>query len=337
MQKRIRLVACMLALVFCALCFVGCSDNEKVIGTCGTHNILYEELRFITLTYKDRLDATYGDGNDENGTIWDDPVTAAKYRQELEDAVWDMLRDNYKTLVACEAYFLDSDDLWSEAIQKAAAEQLQDTIAQYENRGAFLKDLESAHMTEHLFSFYLAVEELKYELYYVLTRDLQMVENSETNFYDWLLQDNVAYVQHIFIKNDKGDSIEANRAKAEEVRDALRSGERTLSDYINSTINEDYTNVYPYFLVRDVYVDELADAALATESIGDVSDVAEVDTGFYVFVRLDYTTEQLMAQIPTLFNTYQWVKISDIVNTYRDKVNIVLNDFGKSIDLMEIR
>ena len=337
MRKQNRILALMLALLIFTFSLAGCSQNEKVIGTCGTYEILYEELRFITLTYKDRLDATYGDKNDENGTIWDDPVTAEKYRKELEDAVWAMLHENYKTLIACEGYLLDREDLESDVIQQAVEEQIQATVAEYGSKSAFQKDLAASHMTENLFRFYLATEELKYELYYVLTRDLKIVENNESDFYDWLQDGNCVYAQHIFIKNDEGDSVEENRAKAQRVRDDIITGKKTFAEYINSATNEDLTNVAPHYIVRDVNVDELADVALEMLSVGDVSEIAELEEGFYIFVRVADTPDMLLSQLPTLFNTYQWVKVADVVNTFEDKVNIELNEFGSSIDLLKIQ
>ena len=56
----------------------------------------YEELRFVTLFYKDSLEGKYGKG------IWDDPATAEKYRAELEELVMENLNENYVVLSTCE-------------------------------------------------------------------------------------------------------------------------------------------------------------------------------------------------------------------------------------------
>ena len=63
-----KTAAAILACIFIALALTGCGTNEyeRVIGTCGTYDVLYEELRWVTLMYKQILDETYGDGNAEN-------------------------------------------------------------------------------------------------------------------------------------------------------------------------------------------------------------------------------------------------------------------------------
>ena len=89
MRMGKRLMICALALLL--LLMSACSDNRqdrKVVGTCAGYDVLYEELRYVTLTYKDMLEATYGEG------IWDDPATAEQYRAELEETVFRVILNN---------------------------------------------------------------------------------------------------------------------------------------------------------------------------------------------------------------------------------------------------
>ena len=83
MKKILRIAAAVLAIVMLLTAAVSCrSKQEKleqtVVGTCGGFDVLYEELRYVTLTYKEMFESTYGKG------IWDDPESAEKYRAELE-------------------------------------------------------------------------------------------------------------------------------------------------------------------------------------------------------------------------------------------------------------
>ena len=75
-------------MLVCSFCACADKENKKVIGSVGEYEIPYEQLRFVTMTYKAELDACYGDGNNQNGTIWDDAATAEKYRAELEELVY---------------------------------------------------------------------------------------------------------------------------------------------------------------------------------------------------------------------------------------------------------
>ena len=47
--------------------------DRKTVATCNGYDIPYEELRFVTLFYKDSLEGKYGTG------IWDDPTTAEEH------------------------------------------------------------------------------------------------------------------------------------------------------------------------------------------------------------------------------------------------------------------
>ena len=58
MKKILRIAAAVLAIVMLLTAAVSCrSKQEKqeqtVVGTCGGFDVLYEELRYVTLTYKE--------------------------------------------------------------------------------------------------------------------------------------------------------------------------------------------------------------------------------------------------------------------------------------------
>ena len=340
MNGRTKIVAAVLCVLICALTLTGCSNNEKAIGTCCGYDVLYEELRFVTMTYKTLLDTEYGDGNAENGTIWDDVETAEQYRAELEEAVWSTLRSNYTTLVACYENLLTVEDLKSDVIQDAV-DELYDSMITKDYDGdekAFKEDLEASYMTENLFRFFLATDQMKNELYYVLTQDLATIVSDSGEFYDWLKDGNCVYVQHIFIGNDEGDDPAENLALAQEVQQSIANGSKTIDDYVGSAkYNEDTSNAAPYYLVRDLYDETLVEAGLQLENAGDVSPVISTENGYYVMVRMEDSNEKLLSNVPNLLYYYQWTKVGEYIDTFADDVSIELNDYGKSIDLLEIK
>ena len=82
MRKIKRMLACLLALMMLSSLLIACgNDNteqeQKVIGTCAGYDVLYEELRYVTLSYKEKFEAPYGEG------LWDNPETAEQYRTKL--------------------------------------------------------------------------------------------------------------------------------------------------------------------------------------------------------------------------------------------------------------
>ena len=327
--KRAWLLLLAMALLSTALC--GCSDKkyQEVIGTCAGHDVLYEELRYVTLSYKDMFEATYGEG------IWDTPESAEQYREELEKVVWDMMLNNYAVLAAC-AFYMDEVSINDSSLDDAVDAQIQAAIDEIGGKTAFRNSMEEMHMTEHFLRFCLRVTQLENELLYVLSDDLGVIEDDLDAFMEWLEEDNVRYVQHIYIENDPGEDKEENRAIAEDIRRQLLQG-ADIGSFVGSSVNEDMQNVAPYFLVRDVYAKEMENAAFALGFVGDVSAVVDVGTGYYVMVLQEYNEMILLLQASDLFTSYQWAKVEQIVDTFRPKISIELNDYGKSIDLLTIR
>ena len=340
MRRIIKILSLLLALLLLLSSLCACKskwdkEGKKKIGECGEYDVLFEELRFVTLYYKDSLASVYGED------IWDTPESAEKYRAELEKTVWDMMLNNYAVLAACAHYGITKKDMESDAIQKAVDEQIAEAITEAGGAEAFKEMLRSNYMTESFMRFSLAVTQMEYELYYVLTDDLGLIMDDQETFLEWLEDGNSTYVQHLFIRNDPHDSVEANRAIAESARERLIKSmdyEKELELMLgNAQTHEDTAVMTPYFIVRDVYTEDITSATLGLKNPGDVSEVIETDFGFYVFVRMDYKPDVLLLQFSSLLRSYQWVKVEEEVNRHREGLAIELNQYGQSIDLLEIK
>jgi hypothetical protein len=333
---RKRLMICALALLLLLTC--ACSGNRqerKVVGSCAGYDVLYEELRYVTLTYKEMFRATYGEN------IWDDPATAEQYRAELEETVHRVMLNNYAVLAACAAHAITAEDLESDAIQSAVDAKIEEAIEGYGGEKEFEKALQDMYMTEHFLRFCLTVAQLENELKYALI-DINRIENDVDRFMKWIEDGNGVYVQHIFVRNDAGEDPEQNRALAEDVRVQILGG-TDISKFVGSSVNDDLQNVAPYYIVRDVYVEALESAALSLGNVGEVSQVVEVEDGYYVLVRMEESFGEngeklsLMPKVTSLLTSYQWAKVEAYVDTYRADLKIEWNEYGKSIDLLAIQ
>ena len=120
-----------LGMLICTFCACANTQDKKTVATSGEYDIPYEQLRFITMTYKAELDKLYGDGIAENGTIWDDSVTSGAYHAELEELVWDAIRENYAVLQACAQKNIGRKAFEGREIKKAVDQQIADLIAEY--------------------------------------------------------------------------------------------------------------------------------------------------------------------------------------------------------------
>lgn len=332
-----RIAICILALCM-LLSVAACSKKQerRVIGSAVDCEIYEDELRFVTLTYKDELAARYG------ADIWDTPESAEQYRAELESIVWDEMRNHYAVLLACRNYGYAVSELENQNIQAAVDEQIEEAIDALGGKEEFAAALAESYMTEELLRFSLAVEQMENELRYALI-DAGLIEGETDAFMSWLENGNAVYVQHILIRNDEGDDPAANRAHAESLRAQLISGEATIDELVKyAASNEDVSNPDAYYVVRDVYDETMETAVFALQNVGDVSEVVEAKNGYYVFVRRPETIEDganltLMGKVDALLYSYQWTKVEDYVQEQRDKVQFELNDFGKSIDLLAIK
>ncbi len=342
MKRSLKYTALLLSLILLLLPLSACSEEdnspdegEKIVGSAGEYDILYDELRFVTLTYKKLLDIDYGDGDAANGTIWDDEDTAQRYKKTLEDKVYAMLEENYRVLAACSVYGIGRDVLESEEIQSRVEAQYKSAIATFSSKEAFLADMESNFMTERLYRLYLARDFMKYKLRdaVLLDEDAEVIRDQDA-FYKWIRNGNGVYVQHILLRNDEGEVVESNRIIAEEVSNAIKDGEYTIEDYVGTQINDDLTNAAPYYLIKGLYDEALTDAALRLYADGDVTDAIETDDGYYVIQRMEEPKGDLEGRISDLYDTYLWTAIGSTASDA--DAEITLNEYGKSIDLTKI-
>lgn len=344
-QKMMRAAAIMLlcTMLVCTLGACANAKNKKAIGTSGEYEIPYEQLRFITMTYKMDLDDKYGDGNDENGSIWDDPTTAEMYRAELEELVWNTVKENYALLAACASYRVGRDAFEGKEVKKAVDASMTEVLAEYASKREYKADLKERYATDNLFRFYFALDEMKYLLHAAMQKDGAFFSD-EATFEAWLTDGNSAYVQHFLLTHESDEEKEENRIILENARQKLISGEWTLTDCINKA-NDDLTNVSPYYLVRNVHKDELVDTAVALKA-GEVSEIVEIEGALYVFMRMAETATEdangniqstLSLQLTSLLSDYQWAIVGDAVEAAKETVQIELNEYGKSIDLVAMK
>ena len=72
--------------------------------------------------------------------------------------------------------------------------------------------------------------------------------------------------------------------------------------------------------MRDVYIEEMENAAFALRASGDVSEVVDTVDGFYVLVRMEYDEVELERQANDLLSSYQWANTERIKECFRDSV-----------------
>lgn len=330
-----RILSALLAL--CLLCsLVSCnkarpirSSKEELtpVGTVAGHEVLYEELRYLTLKYREAMAATYGE------TIWDTAESRELYRAELEKAVMDNITSNYAVLALCDEVQIKHTE---KAIEEAVQKYVQETVDQLGGMKVYREQMESEFLTDHFFRFSLAVSFCETELMYVYTDDLGLIERDEDKIYDMIMGGDFARTLHIYIENNPGDDVEKNRALAQDIRRQIDEGEK-----FNTLIgrhSEDFymTTTNGYYFTHGEMVKEYEDAAFALE-IGAISDVIETADGFYIIQRLEPQTEYVLSNLSTLIDQYQYAMLYNMIDEKQTELSLIWNDYGKTLDLTTLK
>lgn len=353
-SKRIRPVAMLLVLVMLSMLFAGCGNKIKpvestaeqmqVIGTCAGYDVYFEELQFVTRTYKDSLEKKYGEG------IWNDPATAAKYKAELEELVLENLKANYAILQGCENLFVDTD---SEDVDTYVQEQIENLVNTDEARGGFGGDFDAYldwlaenGLTDHYLRFIYSVDYLESVLYYALL-DGGLYEYSQENypeFLDYVLEgEHYARTIHVYIPNETEADKQKNYQTAKEIADALAACEddreryRMMCQYIGSSVNKDLQITEAgYYFTHNEMGEAYEDAAFALDAYG-VSDVVEYSGAYYVIMRLEIEELYVLMNGESLLQYYHSAQLGAYEDKIKENLTIELNEFGLSLDLTAIK
>ena len=301
----------------------GTDEELTPVGTVAGHEVLYEELRYLTLKYREAMMATYGE------TIWDTAESREHYRAELEKAVFDNITSNYAVLALCdEVQIKHTETVIEEAVQK----QVQATVDEMGGMSEYKKQLAAEYLTDHLYRFILAVSICENELRYVYTDDLGLIEDDDSAIYDKIMSDEFARTLHIYIENNTGEDPAANRAKAEDILKQYREG--TSFNTLIGRHSEDFymTTTAGYYFTKGEMVPEYEEAAFAL-AIDEVSEVVETSSGYYIIQRLAPDTSYVLSHLTELIEQYQYAMLYNMIEEKKAELSIELNDFGKGLDL----
>lgn len=78
-------------------------EESRVVGTVGSYEVKYEELRYLTLMHRESLDREIGKYEEL------DAAEKAEYERQLQDRVMTDIKKNYAILALCDKYGIDTD------------------------------------------------------------------------------------------------------------------------------------------------------------------------------------------------------------------------------------
>ena len=313
-----RIVSGFLLLV-CLFGLFGCKGkNSRVVGTAAEHEVLYDELRYITLSVRDLLEETYG------AEIWNDPATAEAHRAELESEILSKLAQDYAVLAASAIYLPDRslDDADIQSTVDAAIKEMTEALG---GKKEYKQYLSQVYMTDRLMRYSLAKAELENALMDALFSGTEL--ESDTAFSAWLTDGN-------FIRMKRIES--ADSAKIESIRNDLLSG-KTPEEAIAGT---GASLSAAFYLVRGFdEKDPMLEAdAFSLETVGSVGQIREINNGYRILVRVEDNTEMFLANQASAYrDSLRTARANAILSEIEASVSVVFNDYGKSIDLLKIK
>lgn len=309
--------------------------DRKVVAICNNYEIPYEELRFVTMFYKDMLANTYG------ADIWDDPATAESYREELEKLVRENLNQNYVVLSACASLGIKTG---GSELESQIDDQIDGIKQSCESKKEYKAWLDEHWMTEHYLRFSISVNILESALYYaMMDKDMffYTLENAG-DFMDYV-EDSGDFVRtiHVFIDNKDGEDPAANLARAKEISDELRAIDdpqarrSKMSEYIGSKDNDDLTSITGdgYYFTRGEMDEAYEDASFGLE-MGEVSEPVVCSGGNFIIMRLYPETSYIASNVSSLLDNYHSVCMGEYEEKFRPSCEVFFTEYGASIDLV---
>jgi hypothetical protein len=197
--------------------------------------------------------------------------------------------------------------------------------------------LASQYLTDNLFRFYSAAEECATELFYILVRDLGVVESSDEYISEYFKSDDFIRTNHIFLSGVTEENLE----KAKALQSQLEASDNKelemimlkgihCADYTMTTTHGKYFARYTSDYGEDY---ELAAFDLR---INEVSDVVESSDGYYIILRLEPEADYINQNFDTFKDDVLGSEFNKILASYKAELEFSLNDYGKSINILEI-
>ncbi len=379
-----RMLSALIALLLLALPLValtGCAkstvllkidptaEEKRVVGKVGEFDIYYDELRYITMTYKDQLEDKYGEG------IWKNADTAAPYMDELEKKVYDSITANYGVLTLAKQNGISVDDreiaeycniqleemaasislmLISSYTPKNDGSETADTSSEQEDAGetekiqyeeytptnedineAYKKQLEHAYLTDRYVRFTFAVDGCVERLVIKYIEDGKLY-SEEADIMKYI-KSNFCRTLHVFVRNDDGENLEDNRAEAQKVLDELKAG-KSFNNMVGSKYNDDLltTSVNGHYFGKGE-MNEAYEKAAYELDVNEYSGIVETDEGFYIIKRLPIEDDYVNTYFEELKMQYQYAAVNTDISEIRDELSFEANELGRSIALWSIK
>jgi len=321
-------------LSFLIFVLAGCSkDNPmksteedlRVVGTVGEFEVLYEELRFLALTYRTILTETHGE------EIFNDPVSADKYEGEMREYIYKNITANYAVLKMCREVGIEADE---QAISDAVEREITSVIESLGGKKSYKNFLSENFMTDSFFRFNTRIDKMRNELFFVYTDDLELIETDNDKIYD-IIKNEFIRTQHIYISKRNGKSYNENRALIEDIYSRVQNGDDFFS--LATAFGEDEEITSDGFYITKGYMSEQYEKVAFSLEENGFSEIIEDDSGFYIIKRLELDSVYVMMNFEALSDRYQQYTFLAMIDDVQKELEFIPNDFLKNMNMLDIK
>ena len=344
-------------------------EESRVVGKIGKYDIYYDELRYITLMYKEQLEGKYGKD------VFKNEATAKEHEAELRELVYGSITANYAVLTLAEQNGITIDDPYvrdyrnlkmeeiasdiralliamnaakneensesetkeeSETAAETEAEGSKEYIPSYDEINAeYKKQIKSNYLTDRYVRFLYSIDACVQKLVIKYEEDGKLLtEEAEIIAY---IKANFCRTLHVFVRNDIGENVEENRGIANTVFEELNAG-RPFNSAVGSKYNDDLmtTTVNGHYFGKGEMDPAYESAAFALE-IGKYSGVVEGENGFYIIKRLPLEDKYINQNYEVLRDQYRYAAVNSDVSLVRETLSFAASELGESIALWSIK
>ncbi len=356
----IALLSALLAL----LCLTSCGkdilsgaktkkQDVKVIGTIGSYEVCYDELRYVVMACRQLLDARYGK------EAFADPSTAESYKKELEAMVNERITANYAVFILCDEnglsdirkdkdaikyverkvdsvlYYFASQNGLDVSLDAATDEYVYGPGAKKKAMKLYLEDLEKQCLSDRVMRLTLGAEYAFERLQYTLAQSGQIISSAD-DMEAFMKSDKFICTRHVFISKSSGRSEKECQQRAEEVLRRYQNG-ASMSSLIASKYNEDVSMSEAGYYFTYGEMDERYEAAAFALSPGQVSDIVETDDGFFLIERMEKSASYMASHIDSFSTQITYALVNEIVRARQKQLALTYNDYGRSLIFTEMK
>ena len=301
-----KYTAWLLILASFVMLFASCGvGNKRVVGLCGDYEIQYEEVRFEALSY-----------------LQENPDCS---EEELLAAVEQAIRERYAVLELCKEYTPEA-SLDSKELKELAEAELEKAIEQFGSKKEFKAYLKESYLSQNLLQKMLMITQMQVDLETAIFANTELA--SKDTLLTWLKNRNCARIRKITFTTLETATAAQTALRAGVTVDKLKNTDLLDNSYVSQ----------PDYYFRNLNNTPEEAAALAIETVGDVSEIVNVSGKYYLFIREDNNFENLENyQVSLALERYRENILTPMIQEKASTLTVSWNKVGAKLELKSIK